>query len=165
MSGSIDPIDRIEWERLYREAFPRVYRALLAGRGDPDSALDALHDAFAEGLRRPPKRHDNLEGWLFRVATRMARRHRPWSVGRFAANQAAPDEIEGALNRMEATRLLQRLTVRQREIVLAHYYLGLTHAETAAALGIRPGTVSATMAKALGRMRSAQGNRQEAEQT
>ena len=151
----MDPIDTADWERLYREAFPRVYRALLATRGDPESTLDALHDAFAEGLRRPPERRDNLEGWLFRVAVRMARRHHRWPFGHFTADPAVTDEVDRVLNQMEATRLLQLLTVRQREIVVAHYYLGLTHAETAAVFGIRPGTVSATIAKALGRMRSA----------
>lgn len=163
MGSSMDPIVRTEWERLYRDAFPRVYRSVLAVHGDADSALEALHDAFAEGLRRPPERRENLEGWLYRVAVRMARRRHRWSLVRFNSDPIALDEIEQAINRMEATRLLQRLTVRQREIVVAHYYLGLTHAETATTLGIRPGTVSATIAKALGRMRDAEHSR-EAEQ-
>jgi RNA polymerase sigma factor (sigma-70 family) len=57
------------------------------------------------------------------------------------------------LDSMEAGRLLALLTERQRAIVVAHYYLGFTHAETAELFGVRPGTVSATLAKALVRMR------------
>jgi RNA polymerase sigma factor (sigma-70 family) len=63
------------------------------------------------------------------------------------------DPTEALLDRLEAGRLLSMLTQRQREIVVAHYYLGLTHAETAHLFGLRPGTVSATIAQALGRMR------------
>ena len=54
---------------------------------------------------------------------------------------------------MEAGRLLALLTERQRALVVAHYYLGLTQSETASLFGVRPGTVSATIAKALTRMR------------
>jgi RNA polymerase sigma factor (sigma-70 family) len=45
------------------------------------------------------------------------------------------------------------LTERQREIVIAHYFLGLRHAEIADLLAIRPGTVAATINQAISRMR------------
>ena len=34
------------WTRLYREAFPRVYRAVAATLLDAEAAKDAMHDAF-----------------------------------------------------------------------------------------------------------------------
>ena len=143
-----------DWTTLYRNAVPRVYRALLATLRDPGLAEDALHEAFAEGLRRPPASAENLPGWLFRVALRRARRRR-W---RFASlhgqeQRAATDELDAALDRLEAGRLLALLTERQRAVVVAHYYLGLTQAETANLFGVRPGTVSATIAQALLKMR------------
>jgi len=141
------------WEDLYREAVPRVYRALLATLRDPRIAEDALHDAFAEGLRRPPLRSENLPGWLFRVAVRRARRHR-WPFARLDPTvRSRADEIAALLDRLETGRLLALLTERQRAIVVAHYYLGLTHAETAQLFGVRAGTVSATIAQAIARMR------------
>ena len=148
-------MDRAEWEALYRSAVPRVYRALLATLRDAARAEDALHDAFEEGLRRPPAQADNVAGWLYRVALRRAHR-RPWRFMRLheARAAAAPaDNIGIVLDSMEAGRLLALLTERQRAIVVAHYYLGFTHAETAELFGVRPGTVSATLAKALVRMR------------
>ena len=45
------------------------------------------------------------------------------------------------------------LTARQREIVVAHYFLGLRHDEVASLLGVRPGTVAATIHQAIDRMR------------
>jgi len=132
-----------------------VYRALLATLRDAARAEDALHDAFEERLRRPPARSENVAGWLYRVALRHAHR-RPWRFLRLLDAHAAvspADDIGTLLDSMEAGRLLALLTERQRAIVIAHYYLGFTHAETAELFGVRPGTVSATLAKALVRMR------------
>ncbi len=147
-------MQREEWEALYRNSVPRVYRGLLATLGDPALAEDALHEAFAEGLRNPPARSENLPGWLFRVGLRKARRQRwPFSSLSGLEKAVAGDAITGLLDRLEAGRLLALLTERQRALVVAHYYLGLTQAETANLFGIRPGTVSATIAQALARMR------------
>lgn len=143
-----------DWEALYRAAVPRVYRGLLATLRDPARAEDALHEAFIEGLRRPPRNDENLAGWLFRVALRRARRSRwPFLPLQSAGAAEASDEVARALDRLEAGRLLGLLTERQRAVVVAHYYLGLTQAETADLFGVRPGTVSATIAQALIRMR------------
>jgi RNA polymerase sigma-70 factor (ECF subfamily) len=145
---------RPDWEALYRVAVPRVYRALLATLRDPARAEDALHEAFAEGLRRPPPTEVNLAGWLFRVAIRRAARSRWGSLPlRSAAEAEARDDLASTLDRLEASRLLALLSERQRAVVIAHYYLGLTHAETADLFGVRPGTVSATIAQALIKMR------------
>jgi RNA polymerase sigma-70 factor (ECF subfamily) len=143
-----------DWHALYRTAVPSVYRALLATLRDPELAEDALHEAFAEGLRKPPSRDENLAGWLFRVGLRHARRRR-WSVLSLDVHASRPagDEIDALLDRLEAGRLLALLTERQRALVVAHYYLGLTQAETAELFGVRTGTVSATIAQALTRMR------------
>ena len=63
-----------EWEDLYRSAFRRVYPALAVTLMDRDAALDALHDAFVEGLCKPPADRRNVEGWLYVVALRKVRR-------------------------------------------------------------------------------------------
>jgi len=83
-----------DWTTLYRNAVPRVYRALLATLRDPGLAEDALHEAFAEGLRRPPASAENLPGWLFRVALRRARRRR-WSFASLHGQEqrAATDDL------------------------------------------------------------------------
>ena len=142
------------WAELYERAFPQVYRALVAATFDRERALDGLHDAFEEGLRHPPPDDRNLEGWLYRVALRKTRR------GLFRAQRAsgraeatASGDIAAMLDRLEVGRLLGLLTERQRAIVVAHYYLGLTQEEIADALGVRRGTVSATVSQSLARMR------------
>jgi RNA polymerase sigma factor (sigma-70 family) len=142
------------WGELYDQAFPQVYRALIATTFDRERALDGLHDAFEEGLRHPPQDDRNLEGWLYRVALRKTRR------GIFRAQRdvsmeagSSSDEVAAIIERLEVGRLLALLTERQRAIVVAHYYLGLTQDEIAEGLGIRRGTVSATVSQSLARMR------------
>ena len=146
------------WQELYDRAFPQVYRALVAATFDRDRALDGLHDAFEEGLRRPPPDDGNLEGWLYRVALRKTR-HSLLRVVRETrmTELSSGDPTATALQRLEVGRLLALLTERQRAIVVAHYYLGLSQQEIADALGIRRGTVSATVSQSLARMRATGG--------
>jgi RNA polymerase sigma factor (sigma-70 family) len=153
----MDATHRDRWAELYRRSFPDVYRALAATLFDRDVVLDALHDAFEEGLRRPPPDDRNLAGWLYRVALRKARR------GLFARQRQVPLDIEPAvdgsigvtLDALESGRLLAMLTERQRSVVVAHYFLGLSQQEIADLLGLRRGTVGATISQALARMRLA----------
>ena len=142
------------WAELYDRAFPQVYRALVAATFDRERALDGLQDAFEEGLRHPPGDDRNLEGWLYRVALRKTRRgifrsHRETEI----RDRGASDDVAAILDRLEVGRLLALLTERQRRVVVAHYYLGLTQEEIADALGVRRGTVSATVSQSLARMR------------
>jgi RNA polymerase sigma factor (sigma-70 family) len=146
------PVER--WQELYDRAFPQVYRALVAATFDRERALDGLHDAFEEGLRHPPPDDRNLEGWLYRVALRKTRRGLLRSLREAPmADVATRDSTAAVVQRLEVGRLLALLTERQRAIVVAHYYLGLSQEEIAEALGVRRGTVSATVAQSLARMR------------
>jgi RNA polymerase sigma factor (sigma-70 family) len=142
------------WAELYDRAFPQVYRALVAATLDSERALDGLHDAFEEGLRHPPADEGNLEGWLYRVALRKTRRTllRVFREGPMT-EISSEDPTAAVLQRIEVGRLLVLLTERQRAVVVAHYYLGLTQEEIAEALGVRRGTVSATVSQSLARMR------------
>ena len=142
------------WQELYDRAFPQVYRALVAATLDRERALDGLHDAFEEGLRHPPSDDRNPEGWLYRVALRKTRRGLLRAVREARMTELSSDDPTAAvLQRLEVGRLLALLTERQRAIVVAHYYLGLSQEEIADALGVRRGTVSATVSQSLARMR------------
>jgi RNA polymerase sigma factor (sigma-70 family) len=142
------------WQELYERAFPQVFRALVAATLDRDRALDGLHDAFEEGMRHPPSDDRNLEGWLYRVALRKTRRGLFRTAREMVMTERSSDDpTVGVLRRLEAGQLLALLSERQRAIVVAHYYLGLSQEEIAEALGIRRGTVSATVSQSLARMR------------
>ena len=148
------------WETTFRTAYPPVYRALVAVLFDPELAQDALQEAFAEGLRRPPRSDHALGGWLFRVALRRARRIRgprlPFRLDELVGSfrePSIPPATDALLDRIAVGELLRLLTQRQRAVVVAHYYLGLTQQEIADALGVRRGTIGATLSQALRQMR------------
>ena len=156
----IEP-DRVDWERLYRQAYPGVYRALVATLFDLDLAADALQDAFVAGLDRPPLHDANIPGWLFRVAIRKAgraRRPRTFSLDALAKTPAPASPIDALLDQLAVGQLLRLLTARQRSIVVAYFYLDQTQEQIADLLGIRRGTVAATISQALARMRKAEGH-------
>lgn len=145
-----------EWEDLYRSAFRRVYPALVVTLMDRDAALDALHDAFVEGLRKPPADRRNVEGWLYVVALRKGRRRFRLPVTLPFTDRPTSDRaLEDVLRRDEVGQLLARLSQRQRAIVVAHYFLQQTQEEIAHDLGVSRGTVSATISQSLARMRAA----------
>jgi RNA polymerase sigma factor (sigma-70 family) len=103
--------DDTNWERLYRQSYPSVYRALVA------TLLEAAANMTAEG-----------------------------------------SQIEAVLERLSVGQLLRLLTPRQRSIVVAYFYLDQTQEQIAELLGIRRGTVAATISQALTRMRKGEGH-------
>lgn len=68
------------------------------------------------------------------------------SVGDSQLSVADRDELE---------RAFRRLSGEQRAILVLHHYLGLTGAEIAEALGLRPGTVRSRLHYARQLMRAA----------
>jgi len=152
--------DHLDWERLYRHAYPSVYRALVATLLDADLAADALQDAFLAGIDRPPVHHGNVAGWLFRVAMRKADRARRRRMLTLEPGAVSPerDQIAALLDRLSVAQLLRLLTSRQRSIIVAYFYLDQTQEQIAELLGIRRGTVAATISQALARMRKGEGH-------
>ncbi len=139
------------------DALPRVFRALVAMGARRDEAEDAVQEAAVRALGSRTV-IERIDGWLFIVAVRIwrARRMRErllrpleW----FQGSTPAPDPVH-------ATVLgeLTRLPERQRQVIVARYVLGLSQKETAAALGIAQGTVTATQAQATRRLRSRLGD-------
>jgi RNA polymerase sigma factor (sigma-70 family) len=157
----IEDHDDTKWERRYRQSYPSVYRALVATLLDADLASDALQDAFLAGLRRPPTNDANIAGWLFRVAVRKAghaRRRWRWLPLEAAADLSTASQTDALLERLSVVQLLRMLTSRQRSIVVAYFYLDQTQEQIAELLGIRRGTVAATISQALARMRKGEGH-------
>lgn len=146
--------ERLRWESAYRSAYPQVYRGLIALGARPDEAEDALQDAFTKGLSRHAGQMVTIvDGWIYVVASRAWRRRRirerlflPW---RLLTDREAPQT--------DVTRdvlaALRALPLRQRQIVVARYVIGLSQLETAALLGISRGTVSATTTQAIAALR------------
>lgn len=163
--------DTAAFASLVREHEEIAFRtAYLIVRNAAD-AEDAAQDAFVKAWRALPRfrRGAPLRPWLLRIVANEARNRRR-GEGRRAAlalraaaetppGDAAPSPEGSALASDEHARLLalvETLPEEQRLVLACRYFLDLSEEETAAALGVRRGTVKSRLSRALDRLREAQ---------
>jgi len=146
-----EPTAALPFEDFYRGGRDRVARALALTLGDAHLAADAADEAMARAYQRWDRigRLDNPGGWVYRVAlnwslSALQRRRRPAR----AFHEQGPQDID-APSEPTVHAALAELDVRQRSVVICRFYLGLNEAETAEALGIRPGTAKSRLHRAL----------------
>jgi RNA polymerase sigma-70 factor (ECF subfamily) len=159
MDGLDDPTDTVpgdagtaDFEAWYRAAYPRLLDALTVLLREPDEAREVVAEACArclgrwDGGRRP---HDPT-AWTFRVALNAShRRRRRRKVERdLVAAHAPPASVALPPPAIELWRAVAELPRRQRDAVVLRYVADLTEAQTAAAMGVAPGTVAATLSAA-----------------
>ena len=157
---------------LYQELRKPLLRYLVGLGLSSDDAQDVVQDAFlslqrrleATGRQAPPAwakgdQHENIRGWLFRVAHNRARNRQTSYDRRFAAPlEAASDAIaehaspERAVLEKEKFRRLreavERLTASERECLLLRAG-GLRYREIGTALGMATSTVGDTIERAI----------------
>ncbi|HET8653671.1 MAG TPA: RNA polymerase sigma factor [Gaiellaceae bacterium] len=145
-----------------------AFRTAYVLTGSAAEAEDAAQDAFVKafyalGRFRPGA---ELRPWLLRIVANEARNRRR-SAGRRTnlALRAAADPLSGGaapspeanlLAGEQQARLLAAvdgLPDEQRDVVACRYFLELTEEETAAALGLRKGTVKSRLSRGLERLR------------
>ena len=144
-----------ELESLYRSDFGRFVRVARAVTGDRDSALEAVQDGFADALRnsRQWQGRGPLAGWVWRCVMNRARKARSRPTVELRANDGRNGSVETGDDELRLR--LSALPERQRLVVFLRYYADLEYSEIAAALGIRVGTVSATLHAAHAALRAA----------
>jgi RNA polymerase sigma-70 factor, ECF subfamily len=141
------------FEDLARAVSPSLVR-FLRGRGLTASETeDALQEVLIAAWRSLPRlrRVDRFAPWVFGIAV-----HRASDVyRRRRSNDAVADDQLSIYGepRMRIVELVGRLPVAQREVLLLRYLVGLSEAETAAALGVRVGTVKSRAARGAAALR------------
>lgn len=139
-----------------------------------DSALaeDATQDALVRAWRdiRSVREPARLDAWVYRLLIRSChaeqRRRRAWSthvrpLDIDDTDQGRPtlasihDAVDEVVNRDEIERGMARLTADQRAVLVLHYFLDLSVAEGAAALGVPDGTFKSRLFQARGALRAA----------
>ena len=131
-------------------------RALALTLGDAHLAAEAVDEAMARAYARWSKvgGYDSPAGWVYRVglnwATSVLRRRRRQPAGHFDRD---PSDI-GPVSEPTVPRRSADLDVRHRAVVVCRYYLGMSEAEIAAALGTAPGTVKSRLHRAMRRLES-----------
>jgi RNA polymerase sigma factor (sigma-70 family) len=150
-------IDR--WREVYDREYPRLVRALLAIGRDPAAAEDAAQEAFVKAHQTGLDKIEKLPGWLlvvgtrevFRKAKRVRREDEVW-----ASLPRRDDGVDTTADRMDLLAALGELPERQRAIVVARYFYGLSYDEIAHQFDIKSGTVGATLHQAIERLRQIQ---------
>jgi RNA polymerase sigma factor (sigma-70 family) len=149
--------DAASWRELYFREYPRLLRALLAMGGDSDAAEDAAQEAFVRAYSYGLDRIETPRAWLlvvgsrelFKQRRRLARQESLTDLERSAPSGA----FEAVAERAELLGALRRLPERQRSVVVARFYYGLSYEEIAEAFEIKSGTVGATLHQALQTLR------------
>jgi RNA polymerase sigma factor (sigma-70 family) len=144
----------LELESLYRSDFAQFVRVARAVTGDPDSALEAVQEGFADALRNAGKWKGEgpLEGWVWRCVVNRARKMRRRVVATWDDDRRNGSDDTGD---SDLRVRLAALPERQRLVVFLRYYADLEYRAIASALGIEVGTVSATLNAAHASLRAA----------
>ena len=161
--------DAAAYEELVRRHQAIALRTAYLVAGNDADAQEAAQDAFVKAYRALGRfRHGSpFRPWLLRIVANEARNRRR-SAGRRqalalrAVADAAPGDAapspEAALvsaeRREELMAVINRLGDDHRLVLSCRYFLDLSEDETAAALGVRRGTVKSRLARALERLRA-----------
>ena len=143
-----------EIEAVYRRRYGKFLRVAVAILRDEQLAEEAVHDAFVRALRhrRGFRERGTLEAWLWRIVVNEARRRRsieqrapvsPLAIGGSASPIAATTNGHRDSGMLEA--IVAALPERQRVTLFLRYYADLDYEAIATALGVKPGTVAATL--------------------
>jgi RNA polymerase sigma-70 factor, ECF subfamily len=140
-------------ERLYRDRYARFRDGLAPITGSYDTAHDAVQEAFAKAFasRRGFRGDGSLEGWVWRIAFRIALRHRGREhelVDGRGAMVVMPERDP------ELAEVLRSLPPQRRLIVFLHYFADLPYAEIARLCSISEGTVGASLSQARAALRA-----------
>jgi RNA polymerase sigma factor (sigma-70 family) len=163
--------DAAAYEELVRMHQAIAFRVALVAAGDRGEAEEAVQDGFVKAYRALGRfrEHAPFRPWLLRIVANEARNRRR-SAGRRAGlalrsaaaalGDAAPSPEAAVLSharRDELLAALGELDQRDRDVLVHRFLLELGEEETAAALGVRRGTVKSRTSRALERLRAVLG--------
>jgi RNA polymerase sigma-70 factor, ECF subfamily len=146
-----------DFDRLYRTAYPRVFRTLVAILADPAEAEDCAQDAFVQAFKAWSRWRPEApaEAWIHRIAVNLAisyrRRARLRTVGELVRrlgrphSGANPADVATQPDLLGALRSLPPKLAAS--IVLRHYH-GYNNREIAAAIGVSERTVGTRLRQA-----------------
>ena len=136
---------------------PALSRTAYLLTGDAHLAEDLVQTALFKAAKSWHRIEGDPEAYVRRILYTQniswwrSRRHvREHQMGGYDAPAASHDTDL----RLSLEDALRRLTVKQRTVLVLRYFDDLTEVQTAAVLGIGPGTVKSTARQALARLRT-----------
>jgi RNA polymerase sigma-70 factor, ECF subfamily len=147
----------VEFDTVFAELYPSLFRYLHRLTGDEDMAEDIAQEAFVRLLRHPLPA-DEVRPWLFTVAMNLVRdgarkRERRQrlltSAPGLVAPPALPDEDMERADRIDTVRsVLSRIPERDQQLLLMREE-GFKYDEIAKVVGVAPASVGTLIARAL----------------
>ena len=150
-----------EFERLFKDSYPHMYRMAFSILENADDAKDAVHQVFVQIWKRKPQvADDSIRGYLL-AATRNQCLH---TLRSRQLQRQMEDELRqdiAASESEEREELLQQLqqvidknlTEQDRRVLSLHYDEEMTYAETASVLGISASAVNKHITRSLAKIR------------
>lgn len=156
--AEVRPVDEDEIHRFVDTEYPRVVAAVAMATGDRNGAEDAVQEAMVKAWQRRDE-IDRLGAWITVVATNQARS----TLRSRGAEDRATDRLEGGMRTAAPTRepdsdlgddplglrdVIAELPMRQRQVVVLHYYLDHSVRACATAMEVSEGTVKTSLHRA-----------------
>jgi RNA polymerase sigma-70 factor (ECF subfamily) len=152
---------------LFTRHQDRLWAVAVRTLGDPEEAADALQDAMISAFRQASgfRGASAVTTWLHRIVVnacldRLRRRAaRPTVTGLderamdvLSSGPAGPDAAASAETSLDVMSALRTLAADQQAVLVLVDMLGYSVADTAAVLGISPGTVKSRCARGRARL-------------
>ena len=150
-----------EFEHLFKDSYPHMYRMAFSMVENADDAKDAVHQVFVQIWKRKPQvADDSIRGYLL-AATRNQCLH---TLRSRQLQRQMEDELRqdiAATESEEREELLQQLqqvidknlTEQDRRVLSLHYDEEMTYEETATVLGISASAVNKHITRSLEKIR------------
>jgi RNA polymerase sigma-70 factor (ECF subfamily) len=143
-------------EALFREHWPRAYRAAFLIVHDHAAAEDIAQEAFVAAIRRLDRfdRRRRFSPWLYTIVANRAidwtraRAARLDNAGQPPESTAAPEQAPGPYSE-EVLGALRALSPEHRAVVVLRYVVEYTPGEIARALELPRGTVNSRLRRGL----------------
>ena len=162
-AASAERLDEATFRALYAATARPLWAYLMGASGDPALAEDLAQESYfwvlrAEGAPRDPL---HFRGYLFCTAANLLRDHRRW---RCRCPEVALEETSAAARggqgwdqdqtdlRGDLARFLARLEPRARQLLWLAHVEGWSHADLAAALGLKEASVRVLLFRARQRL-------------
>jgi len=153
---------RQEFEHLFKDSYPHMYRMAFSMVENADDAKDAVHQVFAQVWKSKPQvANDSIRGYLLTATRnqclhtlryRQLQRHLEEELQRDTAASKS-EEREDLLQQLRQV-IDDNLTEQDRRVLSLHYDDEMTYEETGAVLGISASAVNKHITRSLAKIRS-----------
>jgi RNA polymerase sigma-70 factor (sigma-E family) len=154
--------DEAEFAELVAAMSQRLHGTAFAVCGDRQLAEDAVQSALVSAYRTWPRVRDadSSEAYLRKMVVNQVmswRRRKAWATtpGPGAAVERSRSSHEDdVVEHQRVWSAVGGLPPRQRAVIVLRYYEGMSEADIAEVLGIRPGTVKSQSSAAMAHLRT-----------